>query len=134
MVSTRVCTKCHKERLEIDFHVHSKYWCKECTNTRTRKLGQEYREQVIRQYGSRCTNCGKDFFEALVIDHIEDNGTEERTPSGHRRLGANLYRELKKRGWPSGYQVLCYDCNNIKQTCPEKLEEYAEYMKYNVGK
>jgi hypothetical protein len=58
----------------------------------------------------------------LTIDHIDDNGAEER-----RRLfkhnsqtgGFNFYRWLKKQGWPKGYQVLCFNCQWLKRLMKE---------------
>ena len=29
-------------------------------------------------------------------------------------MGRELYRDLKKAGYPAGYQVLCFNCNSSK--------------------
>ncbi len=47
---------------------------------------------------------------ALNIDHINNGGRKD--PYGR---GINLYLNLKKAGWPSGYQILCANCNTIKE-------------------
>ena len=32
-----------------------------------------------------------------------------------------LYEILKRRGWPTGYPTLCYNCNNAKEKgCPHE--------------
>jgi len=54
---------------------------------------------------------------ALTIDHIDDNGAEERERIFHNkhRAGIDFYRWLRKNGYPEGYQVLCFNCQWIKR-------------------
>lgn len=61
-----------------------------------------------------CANCNFTDIRALTIDHINDDGAEDRKKTG-RRGGDPFYRVLKKSGYPSGYQVLCANCNTIKE-------------------
>jgi len=80
------------------------------------------KERIIAHYSNRTMACANPFNEhdtpytnilALVIDHIKGNGAQER-----RTLGPNgardFYQSLANRGFPAGYQVLCYNCNRIK--------------------
>lgn len=62
----------------------------------------------------RCVNCNFTDIRALTIDHINNNGAEDRKKTG-RRGGDPFYRLLRKLGYPSGYQVLCANCNTIKE-------------------
>lgn len=83
------------------------------------------RDLVFVAYGGPvCSCCGEDIVEFLTIDHIENDGASHR-----RKIGqTSLYRWLKKNHFPSGYQVLCMNCNWGKHICggicPHKLEKY----------
>lgn len=72
---------------------------------------QEYRrgikKTVIDTYGGKCKCCGlDDYYEFLCIDHI--GGKKQ---DGAPRGGWLFYSWLKKNGFPSGYRVLCHNCN-----------------------
>jgi len=55
----------------------------------------------------------------LCLDHINDDGAADRKElkiSGRGNgSGSRTYEALASRGWPSGYQVLCANCNMIKE-------------------
>jgi hypothetical protein len=77
------------------------------------------RHEMIKEYGGCCLSCGISDIDVLDIDHIENNGAEDRK---NNLYGYNLYRKLKKEGWPKdNFQVLCKNCNwkkhlaNIRQ-------------------
>lgn len=64
-----------------------------------------------------CACCGESIFAFLCIDHIDG------CPEGYKRP-RHIYNFLTKAGFPPGYQVLCYNCNNAKHTqgvCPHQL-------------
>ena len=77
---------------------------------------------VIAGYSSTgsCSCCGCNNPEVLAIDHINGNGNNHRkilqqTPG----ISSNTYMYLKKQfettgKWPSGFQVLCMNCNWVK--------------------
>lgn len=72
--------------------------------------------KVLKHYGESCSNCGFSDYRALAIDHVDDNGAEERANLGNRYFaGHNFYAWLIKQNYPKGYQTLCSNCNNIKQ-------------------
>jgi hypothetical protein len=74
------------------------------------------KHKILDRYGKACMQCGFDDIRALQLDHIEDNGAEERKSLGGQKVsGANFYLYLIKQGLPDGYQTLCANCNNIKQ-------------------
>ena len=74
------------------------------------------REKVFAHYGNVCNYCGFDDPRALCIDHINDNGAEERRGHGDRTFaGWRFYEYLVKQGYPEGYQTLCANCNMIKE-------------------
>ncbi len=81
-----------------------------------RQVRLSVRKAVFDHYGRECARCGYDDERALQIDHIADNGAEERASLGGKSFsGWRFYKHLVKLEYPSGYQTLCANCNNIKQ-------------------
>jgi predicted transcriptional regulator len=69
-------------------------------------------EALIRHGGNppRCAWCGG--LESLEIDHISGNGGIHRRDMAAR--GTHLVYELRRLGYPRGYQILCHACHVIK--------------------
>lgn len=63
------------------------------------------------RYSCKC--CGFDFYDLLVIDHINGGGNKQRNRLG-LQSGNSFYRWLWKSRCPEGYQVLCWQCNSCK--------------------
>jgi hypothetical protein len=118
---------------------HSKYICNNCCNEYNKKRyvnnKEKIREQqkkyelnnkkiIIEQYGGKCICCGESHLEFLTIDHINNDGANERkiTKQG---TGGKLYRWLIKNNFPKdNYQLLCYNCNCSKGFfgyCPHQI-------------
>tara|TARA_Y100000590_G_C15462856_1_gene917155 strand:- start:56 stop:880 length:825 start_codon:yes stop_codon:yes gene_type:complete len=78
------------------------------------KFVLELKKEVLSHYSKNmsCANCNESELEFLAIDHIHG-----RNSVGHsRNFGSTtIYRWLKKQAFPSGYQVLCHNCNLIKE-------------------
>lgn len=73
------------------------------------------KNEALSHYGEKCLRCGFSDYRALQIDHVNNNGAEERVALGGQKFsGQTFYRWLKRNGWPSGYQTLCANCNAIK--------------------
>ena len=76
------------------------------------KYNRELRMRLIEAYGGACQcpgGCPITIPEFLNLDHVNNNGTEERAKYG---AGSRFYRWLKKQGWPKdGNRLLCYNCN-----------------------
>lgn len=99
-----------------------------------RESGKRLRDSVIAAYGGPvCVCCGETCESMLTIDHINGDGAEHRKllakdksyASGRSGLGDYLYRDLRDRGFPEGFQVLCYNCNiskHRKGVCEHKLK------------
>lgn len=85
------------------------------------KLRQrQIRLEAMEAYGGLICQCCKEpkAMEFLSIDHIE-NGRGN--PAKRPRM--DICRWLKKNGYPSGFQILCYDCNHAKASygvCPHQ--------------
>ena len=80
------------------------------------------KSEVIGYYGGRCACCGVDEFEILCIDHIYGGGRAQVREVKSQGSNFNYYW-LKINGFPTGYRVLCYNCNMAKGfygTCPHE--------------
>lgn len=88
---------------------------KERLNMERRTRERAERVACIEAYGGKCACCGEKWADYLHIDHVDGGG---RT---HRREVGNVYRDLRKRGYPDGHQVLCANCNMAKERggCPK---------------
>lgn len=83
------------------------------------------KDAAFKAYGGyECACCGEKHPAFLTIDHVDENG------SFHRRSDSKakkLYTWLKMNQYPTGYQVLCMNCNWAKSRnggiCPHKTTE-----------
>jgi hypothetical protein len=66
--------------------------------------------EVLAHFGHRCACCGESEPKFLSIDHVNNDGHKQRKT---RRAGgyAALIRRVKREGWPSDLQLLCFNCN-----------------------
>ena len=74
---------------------------------------QKARLKCLKHYGTsipHCHYCGLVDIRYLHLDHIDNNGKEERKAL----RGKNFYSYLIKNNYPSKLQVLCRDCNLSK--------------------
>jgi len=78
-----------------------------------------------------CACCKYDDIRFLTLDHIEGR---KHLPKREQKLQTlNLWRHVKKIGFPKGYQILCYNCNIAKSTslyCPHQLDRMNENSKF----
>lgn len=82
---------------------------------RSKEYSIKIRTLVLTHYGNGkcvCGRCGFADIRALSIDHINGNGNQMRKVDGN---GVDFYNQLKKRGFPEGYQTLCMNCQFIKR-------------------
>jgi hypothetical protein len=76
--------------------------------------------EVLTHYSQgipRCASCNFNDMRALQLDHIFNNGAEERREIFGNRFAAGtmFYRWVRQQNYPEGYQVLCANCNIIKE-------------------
>jgi hypothetical protein len=74
-----------------------------------------------KKLGCSCPQCPITALELLSIDHVLVSGKFHRNRRGHKLTGLSLYRWLRDRKFPPGYQTLCLGCNGAKgqhPTCP----------------
>jgi hypothetical protein len=98
-------------------------------NERTRTLRRETRLETLGAYGGACACCGETEEAFLQIDHIDGGGNQHRqairpsSDTGRAGAGVYMYRWLKDRGYPTGFQILCANCNMAKERpggCPHR--------------
>ncbi len=130
------CKDCKKQYLFSYRHAkkeesrkRSRLWSKE-NGEYARLLAIENRAQikyeVLQHYSNddiKCNCCGIKDFVFLSIDHVNGGGNKEKRENKISG-GTSFYYWLKKQGFPSGYQVLCRNCNEAKHVngdCPHKI-------------
>jgi hypothetical protein len=83
----------------------------------------EARLEALVHYGGnppKCAICGESRLPCLSLDHINNDGSEHRRQMekeyGYKLGGNQILMWLRKNNYPSGIlQVLCYNCNIVKE-------------------
>ena len=70
------------------------------------------KERLFEMYGHRCAICGFDDKRALTLDHINQNGNEERRLLGERGVYVRAVNEYR----PDEYRTLCMNCQFIERS------------------
>jgi hypothetical protein len=66
--------------------------------------------EFIKQYGSRCVDCGETEIMFLTLEHVAGDGQLHRKEVGN--YTHNILCDLKRKGWPQDkYTLLCFNCN-----------------------
>lgn len=115
-------------------------WCRPCSAESQRKLRHrkldsykakrreryhKNRLKVLAHYSDgppHCACCHESTIEFLTVDHVAGNGAAHRREIG-LRAGGGFYDWLLQNGLPTGYRVLCFNCNCASRTsgiCPHK--------------
>lgn len=81
-------------------------------NAARKKYTAKLRYEMLEHYGSLCVCCGEEEPTFLCIDHIDGQIPEMKRFGKKLTAGPLLLIWMKKQNWPSGYQILCYNCNN----------------------
>lgn len=82
------------------------------------------RKNLILNMGGMCNICGFNNYDGLQFDHINDDGFKDKeisTKGYIRRKHRNIYHFNKKfkdneKLFRQTYQILCANCNQIKET------------------
>lgn len=102
---------------------------KEKINAYSRKRWSNFRRACINFYSKNkncCNCCGETIWEFLCIDHIKNDGAEHRK---RERRSRSLAGYLVKNNFPSGFQILCHNCNLSKGFygyCPHSVSVKSE--------
>jgi len=76
---------------------------------KSRDAKTRLRNKLYKMYGDTCTMCGFSDKRALTLDHIKNNGAEERKEMGPR---GPWYRAVGEY-LPDDYRILCMNCQFI---------------------
>lgn len=111
-----------EQRAKKGAYEHAKYFQNpEERRERANRLNRELKQEMIQAYGGKCLCCGETAFEFLSLDHIDGERPKEWPRGGHQ-----LYRRLRKLGWPKdGLRLLCMNCNTaigFYGHCPHEQE------------
>lgn len=75
----------------------------------SRRASARLRHKIFSLYGIKCCLCEFEDRRALTLDHINNNGAEER-----KRLGEyGVYRRAVSEYRPDEYRILCMNCQFI---------------------
>jgi len=96
-----------------------------------RKRHQRRKEKIIKLLGGKCVICGYSG-PALQIDHINNDGAEERKKHGNSNgYYSIIYKKIKEGS--KDYQLLCANCNwekiLAKKPSPQGTEAIKEIKK-----
>jgi hypothetical protein len=119
----QICKSCHLEKgrewrrtnkeKSNSYSTKAYYKDPKAHHKRVRVTRARVRLQTVVAYGGKCNHCGISDIDVLDLDHIENDGAKERKEN---LFAYNLYRKLKKEGFPTGrYQILCKNCNWKKE-------------------
>jgi len=130
---TYFCTKCDQEfpYTELFFHKSKQFrWglsatCLDCfrpiANARHAIFRSKLKQEVLSHYSQgepRCECCGITGIEFLTLDHINNDGKQDRLSHG---VGMVFYAKMKRRGYPTHLRVLCYNCNSARAQSPDGI-------------
>jgi ribosomal protein L37AE/L43A len=92
-----------------------------------RMYARRIRIEVMEHYGAKCACCGEREVLFLTLDHVNNDGAQDRRSHGSRRdfCGWRFYRWLKTHDYPDEIklQALCFNCNSAKGyfgACPHE--------------
>ena len=113
------------QKLETKRKSQEKYTAK--NKEKLKMIKQSYRlrlkYKVLTHYSVEetpmCARCGQDDVDMLNLDHINDDGAEDRKKMSIAGRGAGQgtrsYEAYSASGYPEGLQVLCASCNLKKE-------------------
>lgn len=77
-----------------------------------------------------CACCLYNDIRGLSVDHIMPISKQSASEKLLPKTGDGLWKYLKNKGYPEGYQILCHICNKMKLTkleCPHQLDKVRTY-------
>lgn len=106
-----------KQRYRGSWQQRNPEWRRQNLSTKYRSL----KTQVFHAYGGKCKLCGFADDRALHIDHVLENGADDR----RKRTPLQRLSAIVQDGFPADYQLLCANCNTIK-SCEAGTLRYTQ--------
>ena len=120
--------ECKCKKCKVCVNSYQKEWrqknilrAREISNKSQRTLRQKILEHYSGSTPAKCVICGESRYMCLELDHINNDGAEHgkrlcKTEGYRMYRGVNsyIYRDIKKNGYPIGYQTLCANCHRVK--------------------
>lgn len=122
------CTKCLAHQVEINNRYSKK------NRDKIKAYHRKIRQEVISKYGGKCVCCGETDWRFLAIDHVSQNGGEERKQLYGSQNGSSgaWYLKLRREHLREDLRVLCHNCNMAVFQFGECPHEQAKEANQNV--
>ncbi len=128
--SDGLCSQCGKnspagkgKRCQVCIDKRNDWYQGSSTQVKDKARRDENREVVIKHYGGKCVQCGELKPVRLAVDHIDGDGNTHRRKI--KKYGSGFFRWLIDNDFPSGFQILCHNCNIEKHlnggVCPHQV-------------
>lgn len=126
---TSYCKECHNMKCAKDYTKRidlppNELYALRLSNSKTaNENNRQVKFEVLAHYsGTDHPQCANPFgihdeitdMDALSLDHINGDGHLDRTKNGRRIGSTELYRRVRRLGYPDGFQVLCGGCQMKK--------------------
>lgn len=130
------CGRCEQDKHEDEFpncqrNKSGKYsCCKACKKADDANRRQRRKQECLTHYAGgepRCSCCGVTHLDFLTIDHVNGGGRQHREQDNNFKQ--NPYAWLIRQKFPTGYRVLCYNCNcaiGVRGRCPHEDERVVK--------
>jgi hypothetical protein len=124
-INNKLCSYCGVTKVDAQVSKN----CDKC-KLKKRIYLQYIKDLAYKAYGGyKCHCCGETNKFFLTIDHINNNGAKHRKEIGKTR---ELYLWLKRNNYPSGFRILCFNCNAGRHinggVCPHKMNELLPFV------
>lgn len=125
-------------RIHLREQARHRYW-KESGRRRVQEIAYrvDSRKKALKAYGGEypeCACCGESIEKFLTIDHIGGGRKQHRSDTGKQIGGGGLYIWLAKHNYPTGFRVLCMNCNwgiGMYGNCPHQDKGVSNLGKQN---
>lgn len=120
----RLWNRRYRAKNRVKYREASKKWVaahRDQYNASASRYRLKVKIKAMLLYGDpiQCVHCGVNNLDALCFDHINDDGAahrkEKKLAGRNSGMGSRIYELIQKEGKIEGLQILCANCNMIKQ-------------------
>jgi hypothetical protein len=125
--SAGLCLRCPSPRDENSIHCSP---CRFKAYEKQKRWRDKIKKIVSDYYGEICVCCGEKESSMLTMDHALNIGKD-------RRKEGNINLFLIKNNFPSGYSVMCHNCNISKYRlgiCAHLQKGLSPFVPYPIEK